>query len=56
MNHDATHCKDYDKKKCPKNCYRAELTEALKTDNYHYPVSFAHYFGTKECKLVRNKE
>ena len=27
MNHDATHCADYKKYKCPKNCYRAMLTE-----------------------------
>lgn len=28
MNHDATHCRDWDEN-CPKTCYRAELTEGL---------------------------
>lgn len=27
MNHDACHCLDYKKGKCPKSCYRAKLTQ-----------------------------
>lgn len=52
MNHDATHCLDYEPNKCPKRCYRAELTEDLKhrPDLIWLPVSWAWFLGTKECK------
>lgn len=51
MNHDANHCLDYTPK-CPKKCYRAQLTEDLrKRVNYPLPTSWAHYKGTKECHL-----
>ena len=51
MNHDATHCLDYSYK-CPKGCYRAQLTEDLrKRLHYPLPTSWAHYKGTKECHL-----
>ena len=30
MNHDATHCDDYKVNKCPKKCYRAQLTQDLR--------------------------
>lgn len=49
MNHDATHCADYKKSKCPKNCYRAQLTEELRNIYYPLPTSWAHFEGTKEC-------
>ena len=49
MNHDATHCADYKKTKCPKKCYRAQLTEELRGIPYPLPVSWAHFEGTKEC-------
>ena len=54
MNHDATHCLDYDKNRCPKSCYRAQLTEELKRIYYPLPVSWAQCRGTKECPLSRN--
>lgn len=55
MNHDATHCLDYTSK-CPKDCYRAQLTEELKhrNDLYYLPISWAHFGETKECP--RRKE
>lgn len=56
MNHDATHCLDYDKKRCPKTCYRAQLTEELKHINYFLPTSWSHYKGTKMCPKWSNKE
>lgn len=51
MNHDATHCLDY-RKNCPKDCYRAQLTEELKhrKDLYYLPISWAHLEGTILCE------
>ena len=49
MNHDATHCADCKKGKCPKSCYRAQLTEELRNIAYVLPTSWAHFKGTKEC-------
>ena len=51
MNHDATHCADYAKTKCPKDCYRAMLTEDLKRRNdlRYLPISWARFRGTEEC-------
>ena len=49
MNHDATHCFNYDKKKCPKKCYRAQLTEDLHRVHYSLPTSFAHFKYTSHC-------
>ena len=51
MNHDATHCADYDKKKCLKRCYRAQLTEELQHITYLLPTSFVHFKETRECPL-----
>ena len=53
MNHDATHCSDYCKGKCPKKCYRSELTEDLRKHFYPLPISWASFKGTKECLLKR---
>lgn len=54
MNHDATHCADYLKSKCPKKCYRAQLTQDLK-DNFlfflYMTTSWANFKETKECPL-----
>lgn len=52
MNHDATHCLDYNPKKCPKDCYRAQLTEELKhrNDLYYLPLSWSHLEGTILCE------
>ena len=55
MNHDATHCFDYNKS-CPKSCYRAQLTEELKRIAYPLPTSWAHFKGTKECPKERGGE
>lgn len=54
MNHDATHCADYKKHKCPRKCYRAQLTQELteRTDlDHRIPVSWAHFKQTKECPM-----
>ena len=54
MNHDATHCDDYRKAKCPKRCYRAQLMQDLR-DNWtrfrFLPISWANFKGTKECPM-----
>ena len=52
MNHDATHCADYDEKKCPDSCYRAELTKDLAQKHSEFvgiPISYASFAGTTEC-------
>jgi len=52
MNHDATHCSDYDEKKCPANCYRAELTKDLVERHSEFigiPMSYASFAGSSEC-------
>ena len=54
MNHDATHCLDYEMS-CPKSCYRAQLTEELKKICYPLPTSWANFKGTKECLKERGE-
>lgn len=52
MNHDATHCSDYDDLKCPPSCYRAQLTEDLAKNHKAFvgiPLSYASFLGTIEC-------
>ena len=58
MNHDATHCLDYDKEKCPKSCYRAELTEELneRKDLWGMPLSYSHLLETDECPRYSKKK
>ena len=51
MNHDAAHCLDYKKDKCPKTCYRAKLTEELRNIDYRLPTSWAHFKGAKYCPI-----
>lgn len=53
MNHDYTHCGDYNPDKCPKDCFRAQLAEDLK--NYNWPVSMARLENTIYCPKC-NKE
>lgn len=51
MNHDACHCLDYDKGKCPVDCYRAQLTQELICSNYQGLSSWSNFEGTKHCRL-----
>lgn len=55
MNHDATHCNDYLVAKCPKKCYRAQLTQDLRErpDLNYLPISWANFKGTAECPLAK---
>lgn len=50
MNHDYTHCWDYEKGVCPENCFRAVLTEDLK--NWPYPVAYGKIKGTDACPIT----
>ena len=52
MNHDATHCADF-YSDCPMKCYRAELGVDLRSKWTRFigkPLSYAHVYGTEECK------
>lgn len=49
MNHDATHCFNYNPSECPDTCYRAQLTEDLKKTNYPWPVSYSYFKYTSYC-------
>ena len=51
MNHDYAHCADYSRD-CPKDCFRAELTEDLKhrTDLLGLSFTWMHFKGTDECE------
>ena len=55
MNHDATHCGNYKVNKCPKKCYRAQLTQDLRKrpDLCFVPVIWANFKGTNECPLTK---
>ena len=55
MNHDATHCADYRDGKCPKKCYRAQLTQDLRErhDLFFVPISWTNFKGTKECPIAK---
>ncbi len=53
MNHDMTHCLDYRKSVCPRDCFRAKLNEDLKRrrDLDLLPISYASFRGGSECPL-----
>lgn len=58
MNHDATHCYDFCHE-CPFNCYRAELEVDLRSRWKEFvgvPLSYAHLYGTKECKRTKGEK
>ena len=51
MNHDYTHCWDFDAEVCPKECFRAQLVRDLMCFHPNIPVSWGRFKNTKECKL-----
>lgn len=55
MNHDVTHCADHTTR-CPKSCFRAQVTEEIKRIYYPFPQSWAHFKGTEECPICKEKE
>jgi len=56
MNHDAAHCLDYKKGKCPKTCYRAKMTEELRKIRWALPTSWVHFKGTQYCPKWKGKK
>ena len=60
MNHDISHCLDYDKNTCPEHCFRARATKELYEiwatpslrDEIPY-ASFVHFKGTMYCEMDR---
>ena len=59
MNHDASHCLNYDKKVCPKSCYRAQLTQELedrRKDLIGIPMTWSAFRGTEECELTKKEK
>ena len=58
MNHDVSHCLDYKKGKCPKDCYRAKVTreyfELKAAGKIDFPTSWMHFKETNYC--LKEKE
>lgn len=52
MNHDITHCADFDYRKCPKQCEKAKEVIDLRQRNdlWWLPVSWAHMVDTDVCE------
>lgn len=55
MNHDVTHCADYQENRCPKSCQLALLTKDLTKIIYLLPTSWAHFRETKDCPRHTNR-
>ena len=59
MNHDYSHCSDWNPDMCPESCFRAKITKDLKenSEKYKYGLfSYAHFKGTSYCTLVENSQ
>ena len=52
MNHDYAHCLAADSR-CPKDCFRFQLTAELSKMWYPFPVTWSNFEGSKECKRTR---
>lgn len=48
MNHDASHCSDYVKGKCPPGCYRAKLTQELRDNPWCFKYKSISWVNFKE--------
>ena len=57
LNHDYCHCFDYDKEKCPEECFRGELVRDLKNrpDLIGIPMTWSNLRNDPDCPL-NNKE
>lgn len=55
MNHDYSHCLDYEKGVCPSSCFRAELVEDYRARHISVPVAWTHFKGTKECEVAQKR-
>lgn len=60
MNHDVAHCFDYDKKKCPKSCFRAQITqeyfEMKAAGRVDFFTTWTHFKDTQYCALVKEEK
>ena len=58
INHDVSHCLDYDPNKCPDWCFRAQVTEDLndRHDLVGIPMSWMHFRQTSECGLNKTNQ
>ena len=55
MNHDYAHCLDYQKGKCPKKCFRAQLVEDMENRiGEWFTGDWAHLDGTQYCEKEKN--
>lgn len=57
MNHDASHCSDYVKGKCPPGCYRAKLTQELRDNPWCFKyksISWVNFKGTVKCPMTND--
>ena len=52
MNHDYAHCEDYDVN-CPKECFRAKLTEDLRQNQKSLSLHYILGHTLKEHSTVR---
>lgn len=58
MNHDYAHCLDQTEN-CPKNCFRRQLNDELKTNPTIVPmglVSWMHFRETGMCQIEEEEE
>lgn len=55
MNHDYSHCTDYKRGICPKECFRGELVRDLNSHPTLF-VSWMNFKGTEECMLKESKD
>lgn len=52
MNHDYAHCIAADSK-CPKDCFRFQLTVELSKMRDSLPMTWSNFEGSEECKRMR---
>lgn len=59
MNHDYTHCVDWDDRYCPESCFRAQLSKDIREHLLDYldmPMGWASFKGTKYCELDKENK
>lgn len=61
FDHDYTYCSDYDIEKCPKTCFRAEVTQEFRDElknagdswgTISVLASWSHFKNTEQCPLA----
>lgn len=54
MNHDYSHCADYNKN-CPRSCFRGALVKDLNNHPMLKNISFMSFKDTDECPIKEKK-